>query len=106
MLASRLRALTVLVEDLALRGVVARVAKLLFECSRGENPMVEGVDHACAYLTQQHLASMTGSVRDVVQRALKTLERDGAIRVERAHMRVVDSAALVRWSEVEPLPPA
>lgn len=47
----------------------------------------------------RQIAAMTGSVREVVQRALKTLEREGAIEVERARVRVLDPAALERWSE-------
>jgi hypothetical protein len=42
---------------------------------------------------------MTGSVREVVQRALKALERDGAIKLERARVLVLDPKALERWSE-------
>jgi CRP/FNR family transcriptional regulator len=36
-LASRMRALTLLVEDLSLRGVVARVARRLLDCARGHH---------------------------------------------------------------------
>jgi len=98
-LASRMRALTILVEDLSLRGVVARVAKRLLECARGDHTMVEGSPGACARLTQHELAAMTGSVREVVQRALKNLEQDGAIRMERARIVILDHVALERWSE-------
>jgi ABC-type oligopeptide transport system ATPase subunit len=52
-----------------------------------------------ARLTQHQIAAMTGSVREVVQRALKALERDGAIRMERARVVVLDPKALERWSE-------
>ncbi|HEX7124807.1 MAG TPA: helix-turn-helix domain-containing protein [Thermodesulfobacteriota bacterium] len=45
---------------------------------------------------------MTGSVREVVQRALKTLERDGVVRLERARVLVVDPQGLARWSEAAP----
>ena len=48
---------------------------------------------------------MTGSVRVVVQRALKALEADGAIRLERARVHVVDPDALARWSESPPPAP-
>ena len=48
---------------------------------------------------------MTGSVREVVQRALKALERDGAIRMERARIRVLDPKTLERWSETTQLTP-
>jgi CRP/FNR family transcriptional regulator len=98
-LASRLRALTVVIEDLSLRGVVARVAKLLYDCTQGHPALVEGPGGTCHHrLTQHEIATMTGSVREVVQRALKTLERDGAIRMERARVVVLDAKALERWS--------
>jgi CRP-like cAMP-binding protein len=104
-LASRLRALTVMIEDLSLRGVVARVAKLLLDCSRGQETLIEGIGGACVRITQQDIAAMTGSVRVVVQRALKTLESDGAIKLQRARIHVLDPAALARWSESSPPPP-
>ena len=105
LLASRLRALTLMVEDLSLRGVVARVAKLLLDCSRGQATLIEGASGACVRITQQDIAAMTGSVRVVVQRALKALEADGAIRLQRARVHVVDPNALGRWSESPPPAP-
>lgn len=99
LLATRLRALTLMIEDLSLRGVVARVAKLLLDCTRGHQTLVEDAGGACARLTQHQIAAMTGSVREVVQRALKALERDGAIRLERARVVILDPKALERWSE-------
>ena len=97
-LASRLRALTLVIEDLSFRGVVSRVAKLLLDCARGQSSLVEGAPASCAELTQQQIAAMTGTVREVVQRALKLLEREGAIRMERAHVTVLDVEALEAWS--------
>jgi CRP-like cAMP-binding protein len=97
-LAARLRAMTVLVEDLTFRSVVARVAKLLLDCAAGREILVEDRAGACARLTQQQIATMTGSVREVVQRALKTLEREGAIAMGRARIRILDPATLERWS--------
>jgi CRP/FNR family transcriptional regulator len=99
-LASRLRALTLVIEDLSLRGVVARVAKLLLDCAQGHPALLEGPGGTCHHrLTQQEIAAMTGSVREVVHRALKALEREGAIRMERARVVVLDQAILERWSE-------
>lgn len=97
-LAGRLRAMTEMVEDLALRGVAARVARLLLECSRGTPPLAEGTGDHCARLTQQQLAAMTGSVREVVQRALKALEREGAIELARGRIRVLAPEVLAAWS--------
>jgi CRP/FNR family transcriptional regulator len=101
-LATRLRSLTVVLEDLAFRSVVARVARLLADCARGRSPVLEGAPGPCAHLTQQQIAAMTGSVREVVQRALKILEREGAIRLERAHVAVLDVDALDAWTGDEP----
>lgn len=42
---------------------------------------------------------MTESVRQVVQRALKALERNGAIKLERARVLILDPKLLERWSE-------
>jgi hypothetical protein len=44
---------------------------------------------------------MTGSVREVVQRALKALERDGAIALSRSRIRVVAPAVLETWARAE-----
>ncbi len=101
LLASRLRALTLMIEDLSLRGALARVAKLLLDCTRGHQTLAGGEGGACARLTQHQIAAMTGSVREVVQRALMALERDGAIRLERARVMVMDPNALERWSDAE-----
>ena len=45
-----------------------------------------------------------GSVPEVVQRVLKALERDGAIKLERARVLVLDPTALERCSESTMLP--
>jgi CRP/FNR family transcriptional regulator len=98
-LARRLRAVTEMVEDLALRGVGARVARLLLECSRGTPLLAEGaVEDHCMHLTQQQIAAMTGTVREVVQRALKALEREGAVALARGRIRVLAPEVLEAWS--------
>ncbi len=98
-LAGRLRALTMMVEDLAFRGVLSRVARLLLNCALGHHALAEGNHAACVRITQADVAAMTGSVREVVQRALKTLEADGAIRMERAQIAVLDTSILETWAE-------
>lgn len=98
-LAARMRGLTIVVEDLALRSVTARVAKILLEWAGGRGALAETPVDSGVHLTQSQLAAMTGSVREVVQRALKTLEQDGAIRLSRARINVLDPAALRRWAK-------
>lgn len=100
-LATRLRALTVMIEDLALRGVTARIARLLLDASRGRPPLAEVDPGAQIELTQERLAAMSGSVREVVHRALKLLEQEGAIAIGRRRIEVLEPAVLETWSGIQ-----
>jgi len=82
--ARRLREALALVEDLAFRDVTSRLAKILLE-GAGETR-----------LTQELLAAMAGSRREVVGRALKALSQEGAVRLARGKIHVLDRAALER----------
>lgn len=88
--ASRLRHLTSLVEDLSFRHVTSRLAKVLLmqveETGKGTN----------LHLTQQDLASMVGTAREVVVRSLRALESQGIVKRERHRLVVVDKEALWR----------
>lgn len=81
-------------EGATLHSVTGRVARLLLRCADGDQRLFDGAPEACAHVTQQDVAALTGSVREVVQRALKELERQGAIRLGRAEVRIVDAARL------------
>lgn len=98
-LASRQRALGRVVEDLALRDVTARVAGLLLGCVAQHEHMVEGAPEACTRITHEEIAAMIGSVREVVQRSLKELERAGAIKLERTRIQILNPDALVYFAE-------
>ncbi len=100
LLSSRQRTLGSVVEDLALRDVTTRVARLLLGCMGQHAHIVENAPDACAHITHQEIASMVGSVREVVQRALKELERDGAIALERSRICVRDQAKLEQWAHL------
>ncbi|HEY3060350.1 MAG TPA: Crp/Fnr family transcriptional regulator [Chloroflexota bacterium] len=82
--ARRLREALALVEDLAFRDVTSRLAKILLE-GAGETRV-----------TQELLAAMAGSRREVVGRALKALSHEGAVRLVRGKIHVQDRAALER----------
>lgn len=86
-LAARLRYMTALVEDLSLRTVGARLAKLLLTQAVGE-------EAAPRRMTQQEMAAQLGTVREVVGRALAELEREGLIRMERHRIVIVNRADL------------
>lgn len=92
-LASRLRHLVELVEDLSFRNVNARVAKILLQHAH-EATAAEGSKR----LTQQQMATMAGTAREMVGRALKGLEQAGAIRMERGRIVILDRELLERLS--------
>ena len=100
LLSSRQRTLGSIVEDLALRDVTTRVARLLLGCMGQHEHIVDQAPEACARITHQEIASMVGSVREVVQRVLKDLERDGAIALERTRIRIRDQAKLEQWAHL------
>ena len=100
LMSSRQRALGSIAEDLALRDVATRVARLLLGCIGQHDHIVEQAPDACAHITHQEIASMVGSVREVVQRVLKDLERDGAIAIERTRIRIRDKSKLKRQAHL------
>ena len=88
-LAEALRHLVTLVEDLSLRHVSARVAKILLE---QEASSQEGVPPY--HLTQQEMAALAGTAREVVGRALKELEMAGAIEMRQGRAIVLSRERL------------
>lgn len=89
LLAARLRHLTLVVEDLSFRSVLSRLAKTLLDLAvveRGPSPIPR--------LTQDEMAARVGSVRDVIGRALKALEKTGAIKINGQRILVTDSEKL------------
>lgn len=85
-LASRLRHLTALVEDLSFHDIAQRVAGLLLEESARSGGAVT--------LSQQEMARRVGTAREVVSRALYTLEQRGAITRRQHHIVEVNPAVL------------
>lgn len=86
-LSLRVQQLVSLVEDFSFRRVTSRVAKILLEYAGdggGEKPR----------LTQQEMAAMIGTAREMVGRSLKTLEDVGSIRMERHRIIITDQKAL------------
>lgn len=86
-LSTRVQELVDLVEDFSFRRVTGRVAKMLLEYAgdgAGERPR----------LTQQEMAAMIGTAREMVGRSLKTLEDGGTIRMDRNRIIITDQNAL------------
>ena len=88
-LAQALRHLVGRVEDLSLRHVTARVAKLLLE--QETSPTIKATRHQ---LTQQEMAAIVGTAREVVGRALKELETAGLLRCARVRAVVLNRERL------------
>jgi CRP-like cAMP-binding protein len=86
MLAGRLRYLVALVEDLSFRHIVERVARLLLEEDASTSGPVAS--------TQQEMAARVGTAREVASRALRELERCGAITRERRRIVGFDAPRL------------
>ncbi len=84
--ARRLRHMTDLVGELSFRHITQRVASLLLEESTATGGPVR--------LTQQEMATRVGTVREVVNRALRDLEKQGVIARQENHTIRVDTPAL------------
>ncbi len=87
-LAGRVRHFISLVEDLSFRNVLGRVAKLLLEYAENRT----GPERP--HLTQQDMAAMIGTAREMVGRSLRALEEKGAIRIDRHRIVLTDKEAL------------
>lgn len=85
-LGARLRHLVGLVEDLSLRQVSARLAKLLLETASGQGRS----------LTQQEMAARLGTVREMIGRSLRQLELRGFIKVEHGRIVILDREGLTK----------
>ena len=91
-LSRQMRQLVSLVEDLSFRHVAARVARILLEyAGDGTGPRPR--------LTQQEMAAMAGTAREMVGRSLKSLEDEGAIRLDHHRVVITDREALEAMAE-------
>jgi len=87
LLANRVRNLSLLVEDLSFKHVIGRVAGILLKYGGdGAGPKPR--------LTQQDMAAMAGTAREVVGRSLKMLESDGTIKMNRHRIVISNKQAL------------
>ena len=92
-LANRVVHLMKLVEDLSLRSVAARLARLLLEHSAGS----DGIRHS--WSTQSEMAARLGTVPDVLGRALRCLADEDLIQLDRRHLKILDRDGLQARAE-------
>ncbi len=94
-LSKNLRMLIGLVEELSFYQVTNRLARLLHQLP---DEQLTGTNNQ--RLTQDELAARLGTVREVVARSLKELERSGAIEVARRQIQIVDQEILKEWAQL------
>jgi len=87
-LAGRVLHLISLVDDLSLRTVEARLARLLVEQAVGDKV------YRKKWATQAEMAARLGTVPDVLSRSLRNLAEQGIIQVERSLIQILDMEAL------------
>jgi len=94
-LAGRITHLITLVEDLSLRTVEARLARLLLEQSVGNTV------HRKKWATQTEIASRLGTVPDVVSRTLRKLGERGLIQMGKQEIIILDRAELEAIARID-----
>ena len=84
-----LRGMVHKVSEMAFYQVTHRLARLIAEMSE---------EKSTPHWTQEQLAARLGTVREVVARSLKELERSGAIKIEDRRIQIVDKEIFSQWS--------
>jgi CRP/FNR family transcriptional regulator len=92
--ARRLRSFTELVEQISLQTVQQRIARYLYMTAREEGTQTAEGILVPRTITQQDLAALVGSVREVVSRTLRVMEEDGIVEIRRREILVRNLAAL------------
>jgi CRP/FNR family transcriptional regulator len=93
-LSQNLRMMVTMIEELSFYQVTNRLARLINQLP---SEQLEG--SPAQRITQDQLAARLGTVREVVARSLRDLERSGAIRMERRQIQVVDKKVLKEWGQ-------
>jgi len=91
-LSQNLRLMVGKVAEMSFFTVTARLARLLKDIPESQ---LDG--SGPSRLTQDDLAARVGTVREVVARSLKELEKFGAIEIKRGKIRVLDHQKLTDW---------
>jgi CRP-like cAMP-binding protein/biotin operon repressor len=92
-MSQRLRHMIAMIEDVSMRDVTGRVAKILLQIQQPTEGVGAGVTLG-RRLTQREIAEMAGTAREVVARALKKMERTGAVSIKRGNVQIIDAELL------------
>lgn len=83
-----LRGMVRMVSEMAFYQVTHRLARLIAELPQ---------EKSAPHWTQEQLAARLGTVREVVARSMKELERSGAIKVEDRRIQIADQTIFEQW---------
>jgi CRP/FNR family transcriptional regulator len=93
-LTQNLRMLVGKVEELSFFQVTNRLARLISQL-----PPEQLAGASMQHITQDQLAARLGTVREVVARSLRELERSGAIQVRRREIQILNADILQEWAQ-------
>ncbi len=85
-----LRGMVRMVSEMAFYQVTHRLARLIAELPQ---------EKSAPHWTQEQLAARLGTVREVVARSLKEMERSGAIKMEDRRIQVADKEIFDQWMQ-------
>jgi len=94
-LADNIQFLLMVIEDISLRSIEARLARYLLEQSAGDTL------YRPKWATQAELANYLGTVPNVLHRTLKNLEKEGLISVERQQIKILDAQGLTQRASLD-----
>jgi CRP-like cAMP-binding protein len=93
-LGSNLRMLVRTASEMAFYQVTHRLARLISQVPGGDSSGGNALR-----LTQEQMAARLGTVREVVARSLRELERSGAIRTDNRRITIADPSLLELWTQ-------
>jgi len=101
LVSARLQQFVELVHNLAFRDVSARLATVLLNRAESEGIPTDTGIQIERLLSQQDLASMVGTAREVINRTFKKFEQEGLVRLTSSHIFVLNIAKLTNIARQE-----
>lgn len=101
LMAGRLQRLTALVHDLAFRDVSARLAVVLLLLAEAHGKAQDDGLLIPQMVSQNDLAEMVGTAREVIYRSFKQFEEAGILKKSRSEVLIYDLEALRKQAETE-----